>query len=106
MRCSLFKFLILFMLSGIFLNCARRGTPTGGPKDSIPPILVKAIPNIESINFDDYPFTIVAFENFFDDPCEKIKSAIGNSTHVYLTSYGYILQSICGPTYIYIKYKR
>ncbi|MGY8792646.1 MAG: hypothetical protein ACKVJ9_08280 [Cytophagales bacterium] len=61
---------------------------------------------VESINFDDYPFTIVAFENFFDDPCEKIKSAIGNSTHVYLTSYGYILQSICGPTYIYIKYKR
>ena len=68
------------------------------------PIKVQSEPSVE--NFDDYPFTIVAFENFFDDPCEKIKSAIGNYTHVYLTSYGYILQSICGPTYIYIKYKR
>lgn len=61
---------------------------------------------IESINFDDYPFTIVAFENFFDDPCRKIESAISNSTHIHLVNYGYILQSICGPTYIYIKYEK
>ena len=59
---SLFKFLIIFVLSGIFLNCARRGTPTGGPKDSIPPILTKAIPNIESINFDETKIKI-----YFDE---------------------------------------
>ncbi len=62
MRCSLFKFLIVFVLSGIFLNCARRGTPTGGPKDSIPPILTKAIPNIESVNFDETKIKI-----YFDE---------------------------------------
>ena len=45
---SLFLLLVIvFSLS----NCARRGTPTGGPIDSIPPILVEAKPKIESINF-------------------------------------------------------
>ena len=44
-------FLLLLIFSSFFVNCARRGTPTGGPKDSIPPLLVKAIPKIESINF-------------------------------------------------------
>ncbi len=45
------KILFIFVISSLFLNCARRGTPIGGPKDSIPPVLVKAIPKIESVNF-------------------------------------------------------
>ena len=45
---SLFLLLIIvFSLS----NCAKRGTPTGGPKDSLPPILREAKPPLESINF-------------------------------------------------------
>ena len=37
---------ILFLLS-----CAKQSSPTGGPKDTIPPILVKALPPNEAINF-------------------------------------------------------
>ncbi|MGD1889974.1 MAG: Ig-like domain-containing domain [Cyclobacteriaceae bacterium] len=34
-------------------SCARRGTPTGGPKDTIPPKLVRMYPELETVNFDD-----------------------------------------------------
>ncbi len=51
MRNSLIKVLLLLMIVSVFFDCARRGTPTGGPKDTIPPVLVKAIPEIESVNF-------------------------------------------------------
>lgn len=51
MRNSLIKFLLILMISSTFFDCARRGTPTGGPKDTIPPVLIKAIPAIESANF-------------------------------------------------------
>jgi uncharacterized protein (DUF2141 family) len=56
---SLF-FLLIIVFS--FSNCARRGTPTGGPKDSIPPILVEAKPKIESINFKEKKIKI-----YFDE---------------------------------------
>ena len=42
---------ILFSLIILF-GCAKRGTPSGGPKDSIPPILVNANPKLNSTNFD------------------------------------------------------
>ncbi|REE83410.1 Ig-like domain-containing protein [Lutibacter oceani] len=53
MRLSLFKLLSILLLMSFFFNCARRGTPTGGPKDSIPPILIKAIPVNETVNFKE-----------------------------------------------------
>ena len=42
---------ILFSLIILF-GCAKRGTPTGGPNDSIPPVLVNASPKLNSTNFD------------------------------------------------------
>jgi hypothetical protein len=48
---TLFKncyWLILFLLT---LSCARVSNPTGGPMDTIPPILVTAVPANEQINF-------------------------------------------------------
>lgn len=62
MRSSLFKFLFLLVIYSAFFNCARRGTPTGGAKDSIPPILVKANPSIETINFNETKIKI-----YFDE---------------------------------------
>lgn len=53
MRNSLVKFLLLLMITGAFIDCARRGTPTGGAKDTIPPVLIKAIPAVKSINFKE-----------------------------------------------------
>ena len=44
MRLSLSKLLFIFYILIILASCARRGTPTGGAKDSIPPILLKALP--------------------------------------------------------------
>ena len=46
--------LIYFLISIIIINgCAKRGSPTGGPKDSIPPILVNANPKLNSTNFNE-----------------------------------------------------
>lgn len=43
----LFTFLILF-----FSQCAKKGRPSGGPKDEDAPLFVTADPPYESINFD------------------------------------------------------
>ncbi len=44
--------LVLFMLLISTSNCAKRGNPEGGPKDSLPPIVVRTVPENYSINFD------------------------------------------------------
>ena len=49
MKKIIFTVLSLFIVSG----CAKRaGGPSGGPNDSIPPVLVNANPKLNSINFD------------------------------------------------------
>ena len=40
---------LLFVLS--FVDCAKRGRPSGGPKDSIPPIIVRSVPENYTTNF-------------------------------------------------------
>lgn len=45
-----FTFFFLFLLA--LMNCARRGTPSGGPKDIVPPVLVKSEPENLSVNFN------------------------------------------------------
>ncbi len=39
----------LFLLS--FVDCAKKGTPSGGPRDTIPPVIVRSSPENYSINF-------------------------------------------------------
>ena len=51
---------MLFLLS--FVDCAKKGTPSGGKKDSIPPIIVKSVPENYSINFTDNEIRI-----YFDE---------------------------------------
>jgi len=43
----------LFMIFAVFafFQCARRGNPTGGPKDITPPVLLKAEPENLTVNF-------------------------------------------------------
>ena len=36
----------------LFMQCAKRGNPTGGPKDEMPPILLRAIPKQNTTQFD------------------------------------------------------
>ena len=50
------RFALRFILfTGLLLStvqCAKRASPTGGPKDSIPPVLINASPKLNSIFFD------------------------------------------------------
>lgn len=41
---------ILLLLS--FVECAKKGTPSGGPRDTIPPMVMRSSPENYSINFD------------------------------------------------------
>lgn len=59
-RLLYFVIAILFLFS--FVDCAKKGTPTGGKKDTIPPVIVKSIPDNYSINFDNHEIRI-----YFDE---------------------------------------
>ena len=48
MKKIIFTILSLAIVSG----CAKRGIPTGGPIDSLPPVLINANPKLNSTNFD------------------------------------------------------
>ncbi|PID68491.1 MAG: hypothetical protein CR968_01455 [Flavobacteriia bacterium] len=44
--------LIIFCIIGLFIiSCARVGTPSGGAKDELPPVIVSAQPDFESTHF-------------------------------------------------------
>lgn len=44
---------ILTIISVLFISCAKRGTITGGPKDSIAPVIVKSNPKNYETNFTE-----------------------------------------------------
>lgn len=46
-----YRLFLFFSLIIIVASCARRGRPEGGPEDMDKPIMVKAIPAFESVNF-------------------------------------------------------
>ena len=47
----IFAYIFLFFIAATVMQCARRGRPTGGPKDVAPPVLLKAEPENMTINF-------------------------------------------------------
>ncbi len=48
-----FAYVFLFLIAAALMQCARRGRPTGGPKDVTPPVLLKAEPDNMTINFKE-----------------------------------------------------
>lgn len=50
-RATIFVVVIVSMALTL-VNCAKRGTPQGGPQDSLPPVFVKSIPPNFTTNFD------------------------------------------------------
>ena len=42
---------ILTVFSALFISCAKRGAITGGPKDTIAPVVVKSNPKNYETNF-------------------------------------------------------
>ena len=58
---------------------------------------------IKSINFDNYPFDIVCLEVFSNDIWYKVNEYLSSSVNSMMIEAGYSLQSICGPTLIYLR---
>lgn len=52
MNRTLSNFILLVFICALFINCANRGTPEGGPKDLDPPKIIKTEPENYSINFN------------------------------------------------------
>ncbi len=52
--------LLLFLLS--FVECAKKGSPSGGKRDSIPPVIVRSVPENYTTNFDGDEISI-----YFDE---------------------------------------
>lgn len=53
MKNSFRHFLLLFSCVLLFSHCAKKGSPDGGPKDSIPPIIVKSNPENFVTQFEE-----------------------------------------------------
>ena len=56
MLCKQVSFLLFFGL--LFFSCAKRGSPTGGYKDTIPPLMVNASPKNKTTFFKSKKITI------------------------------------------------
>ena len=69
MRLSLVRLLSLVTIAITIASCANRGTPTGGEKDTDPPVIVRAVPENFSTNFKGNEIRI-----YFDEYV-KIKDA-------------------------------
>ncbi|WP_111308518.1 Ig-like domain-containing domain [Confluentibacter sediminis] len=52
MNKTLSNFILIIFISSLFINCANRGTPQGGPKDLDPPQITNAEPENYSIHFN------------------------------------------------------
>jgi len=63
-----------WLLYALFaLACARQTTPTGGPKDSIPPTLVNSIPQQGQVNFKGNSITLTFSEAvILNNPREQL----------------------------------
>ncbi len=67
----------LFIALAFYTSCANQGMPTGGPKDSLPPILIETTPAIRGVNFsgkevrltfDEYIISDAVSENLVISP--------------------------------------
>jgi uncharacterized protein (DUF2141 family) len=52
MNKSVSNYFFLVFIALIFINCANKGTPSGGEKDVTPPVIVKSDPENYSTNFN------------------------------------------------------
>ena len=58
MRLAL-NFIVVTGLILFTVQCAKRASPTGGPKDSIPPVLINASPKLNTTFFDKDEFNLI-----------------------------------------------
>jgi hypothetical protein len=67
MKRLLFFFLIILILSKVLVitGCANIIPPTGGPRDSVPPVLVKAVPDNYTVHFKT-DHIVLTFDEYLD----------------------------------------
>lgn len=65
------SYIVLYAL--FILSCARQTTPTGGPRDTIPPSLIQSQPQNGTVNFQDQSIQLVFNEAvILNNPREQI----------------------------------
>ncbi|HEY3429959.1 MAG TPA: Ig-like domain-containing protein, partial [Cyclobacteriaceae bacterium] len=47
------RIFIFILICGLIQQCAKQTAPTGGPKDTTPPVLINSTPSNEQVNFKD-----------------------------------------------------
>ena len=45
------RLFVSLLICSVFVQCARRGSPTGGPEDETPPVVLRADPPQRNVNF-------------------------------------------------------
>ena len=70
MRLAL-NFIVVTGLILFTVQCAKRASPTGGPKDSIPPVLINASPKLNTTFFDKDEFNLTFNEYITLDDINK-----------------------------------
>jgi len=65
---SLLTLVIAILISmALYTSCANQGMPTGGPKDSIPPILIETSPAYRALNFTGKEVSLTFNEYIISD---------------------------------------
>jgi hypothetical protein len=62
MKSKLLYLLFLLLFALLFTDCAKKGTPSGGAKDTIAPVIVRSVPENYTTNFSETEFKI-----YFDE---------------------------------------
>ena len=47
-----FRAAILFIITALYISCAQQGSPSGGPRDEDPPMILESVPSNYSTGFD------------------------------------------------------
>ena len=68
MRKNVLQSLVLLIIISLVISCANRGTPSGGPKDEIAPVIIKSSPENLTTNFKGKEI------NIYFDEYVKIKN--------------------------------
>ena len=58
-----YRILLIFLLAGLCWNCAQQGSPSGGPRDEDPPVVLECTPSNYSTRFDAKKIQI-AFDEY------------------------------------------
>ncbi|CAI8263701.1 MAG: Uncharacterised protein [Flavobacteriales bacterium] len=78
------RLFVSLLICSVFMQCARRGSPTGGPEDETPPVVLRADPPQRNVNFKQDRVRI-----YFDEyiKLEKINEQLVVSPPLEQTAY-------------------